>query len=65
MDGRRQEGDGTMERPFYPLRAAARVLLWLGGLLGGIACVQGAALPLFVAFVASMASLRVLRECEP
>jgi hypothetical protein len=53
-----------MQRTFHPLRAAARVLLWLGGLLGGVACAQGAAAPLAVAFVASMAALHVLRQCE-
>jgi hypothetical protein len=53
-----------MNRTFQPLRAAAHVLLWMGGLLGGIATVQGAALPLLVAFLASMAALYVLRECD-
>ena len=31
-----------MHRSFHPLRTAARVLLWLGGLLGGVAFAQGA-----------------------
>jgi hypothetical protein len=53
-----------MQRTFHPLRAAARVLLWLSGLLGGVAFAQGAPTPLVVAFVASMAALHVLRHCE-
>jgi hypothetical protein len=46
------------------MRAAARVLLWLAGLLAGVAVVEEAALPLVIAFVASMAALLALRECE-
>jgi hypothetical protein len=53
-----------MQRTFHPLRAAARVLLWLSGLLGGVAFAQGAPAPLVVAFVASMAALHVLRQCD-
>lgn len=50
-----------MERPFHPVRAAARVLFWLGGVLTGVALVQGAAAPLVAAFLGSLASLHVLR----
>jgi hypothetical protein len=50
-----------MDRPFRSLRAGARVLLWLGGLLGGVACAEKAALPLAIAFLASLAALHVLR----
>jgi hypothetical protein len=46
------------------MRAAARVLLWLGGLLAGVAVVEGAALPMAIAFVASMAALYAMRECD-
>lgn len=53
-----------MERPFQPTRAAARVLLWLGGMLAGVAADQGTALPLAVAFLGSMAALHVLKQCD-
>jgi hypothetical protein len=56
--------ESTVERPFHPTRAAARVLLWLGGVLTGVALVQGAAFPLGVAFFGSIAALHVLRSYD-
>jgi hypothetical protein len=53
-----------VERPFHPMRAAARVLLWLGGVLTGVALVQGAVVPLGVAFLGSLAALHVLRAYD-
>jgi hypothetical protein len=53
-----------VERPFHPTRAVARVLFWLGGVLTGVALVQGAVLPLGAAFLGSVAALQVLRGCD-